>query len=376
MRILIAPDSFKESLTALEAAQAIRSGFQEVFVQAEYDLLPIGDGGEGTVSTLAASLRLKQQTAVVTNAFGKNKEIQYVSDGQTAIFEMAEIVGLKDVPLNQRQPLRLSTRGVVELIRQLLQQGVRHIIIGVGGSSTNDGGIGMAEGLGYAFYDQDNQKVEALGENLGKIATVDKTNVPIELTKAKITVITDVTNLLCGKEGASFVFGPQKGLKENELAVADQAMHDFYMRFAPQVIEVSGSGAGGGMGAGLLAFASAKIVSGIDYVLDLLEFDKRVQQADLVIVGEGRLDGQSLKGKAPVGIARRVPEGVPVIAICGSVGKGSEKAAGFGISAVFPILPAAVPLQEALQQATDNLHRTAKNIASLLQVVHFQGGNR
>ncbi len=232
MRILIAPDSFKESLTALEAAQAIRSGFQEVFVQAEYDLLPIGDGGEGTVSTLAASLRLKQQTAVVTNAFGKNKEIQYASDGQTAIFEMAEIVGLKDVPLNQRQPLRLSTRGVGELIRQLLQQGVRHIIIGVGGSSTNDGGIGMAEGLGYAFYDQDNQKVEALGENLGKIATVDKTNVPIELTKAKITVITDVTNLLCGKEGASFVFGPQKGLKENELAVADQAMHDFYMRFA------------------------------------------------------------------------------------------------------------------------------------------------
>lgn len=230
----------------------------------------------------------------------------------------------------------------------------------------------LAEGLGYAFYDQDNQKVEALGENLGKIATVDKTNVPIELIKAKITVITDVTNLLCGKEGASFVFGPQKGLKENELAVADQAMHDFYMRFAPQVIEASGSGAGGGMGAGLLAFASGKIVSGIDYVLDLLEFDKRVQQADLVIVGEGRLDGQSLKGKAPVGIARRVPEGVPVIAICGSVGKGSEKAADVGISAVFPILPAAVPLQ----QATDNLHRTAKNIASLLQVVHFQGGNR
>lgn len=234
----------------------------------------------------------------------------------------------------------------------------------------------LAEGLGYAFYDQDNQKVEALGENLGKIATVDKTNVPIELIKAKITVITDVTNLLCGKEGASFVFGPQKGLKENELAVADQAMHDFYMRFAPQVIEASGSGAGGGMGAGLLAFASGKIVSGVDYVLDLLEFDKRVQQADLVIVGEGRLDGQSLKGKAPVGIARRVPEGVPVIAICGSVGKGSEKAADVGISAVFPILPAAVPLQEALQQATDNLHRTAKNIASLLQVVHFQGGNR
>ncbi len=135
MRILIAPDSFKESLTALEAAQAIQSGFQEVFVQAEYDLLPIGDGGEGTVSSLADSLRLKRQTAVVTNAFGKNKEIQYASDGQTAIFEMAEIVGLKDVPLNQRQPLRLSTRGVGELIRQLLQQGVRHIIIGVGGSN-------------------------------------------------------------------------------------------------------------------------------------------------------------------------------------------------------------------------------------------------
>ncbi|OQO69756.1 glycerate kinase [Enterococcus villorum] len=376
MRILIVPDSFKESLTAFEAAQSIQAGFKNVFPNAEYELLPVGDGGEGTVSALVDSLGLSYQTTRVSDAFGNPKMVNYATNGQTAIFEMAEIVGLKDIPFEQRNPLKLSTKGVGELMYHLLKKGIRQIFIGVGGSSTNDGGIGMAVGLGYKFFDQNGQMVEALGENLKKITAMDKSEVLEELTNAEITVITDVTNPLCGKEGASFVFGPQKGLKANELAEVDQSLYKFYTKFAPQVMNEAGSGAGGGMGAGLLAFASGKTVSGIDYVLDLLSFDQRAQQADLVIVGEGRMDGQSIKGKAPVGIARRVPSGVPVVAICGSVGKNMDQLADYGISAVFPIIPGISTLDEALKQASDNLQRTAKMIAALLHAVHFQGGVR
>ncbi|MBL1224364.1 glycerate kinase [Enterococcus sp. BWR-S5] len=368
MRILIAPDSFKESLSALEAAQCIKNGFEKIFPEAVYELLPIGDGGEGTVAALSANMRLTYADKEVTGPFGERKQIAYTTDGHTALVEMAALVGLEDIPREKRDPLRLSTKGLGELICLLAEEGVKQLFIGVGGSGTNDGGIGMAEGLGYIFFDAAGNRLEAVGENLGKVASFQKPSCLEQLKQMDITVITDVTNPLCGENGAVYVFGPQKGLEEAELAAADEDLRNFYSLIAPKIIDKPGSGAGGGMGAGLATFAQGAIVSGIDYVLDLLDFDKRVRKANLVIVGEGRMDGQSMEGKAPVGIARRVPTEIPVVAICGSTGAGSEQAVEHGIDAVFSTVHEVADLQKVLAEAAVNLERTAENVAALIKV--------
>ncbi|WP_321388774.1 glycerate kinase [uncultured Enterococcus sp.] len=368
MRILIAPDSFKESLSALEAAKYIKNGFEKIFPEAVYELLPIGDGGEGTVAALSANMGLTHADKEVTGPFGERKQIAYTTDGHTALVEMAALVGLEDIPREKRDPLRLSTKGLGELICLLAEDGVKQLFIGVGGSGTNDGGIGMAEGLGYTFFDEAGNRLEAIGENLGKITSFQKPPCSEQLKQMDIIVITDVTNPLCGENGAVYVFGPQKGLEEAELAAADEGLRHFYSLIAPKIIDKSGSGAGGGMGAGLATFAQGTIVSGIDYVLDLLDFDKRVRKANLVIVGEGRMDGQSMEGKAPVGIARRVPTEIPVVAICGSTGAGSEQAVEHGIDAVFSTVHEAADLQKVLAEAAVNLERTAENVAALIKV--------
>lgn len=368
MRILIAPDSFKESLSALEAAQIIKRGFGTSFPKADYDLLPVGDGGEGTVAALSANMGLAYADTTVTGPFGEKKKINYTTDGKTALIEMAAIVGLADIPIEKRAPLRLSTKGLGELILALAEEGIQRLFIGVGGSGTNDGGIGMAEGLGYTFFDKSGNRLEAIGENLGKVTSFQQSPYLEQLKQLEITVITDVTNPLCGANGAAYVFGPQKGLAESDLAAADEGLRHFYSLIAPEMIDESGSGAGGGMGAGLATFAHGSIVSGIDYVLDLLSFDERVRTADLVIVGEGRMDGQSMKGKAPVGIARRVPADIPVVAICGSTGAGSEQAFNHGIDAVFSTVNEPADIQTVLAQAEINLERTAENVAALIHI--------
>ncbi|MBP1047890.1 glycerate kinase [Enterococcus sp. BWM-S5] len=369
MRFLIAPDSFKESLSALEAAQIIKRGFEKVFPHADYELLPVGDGGEGTVAALSANMGLTEMSKKVAGPFGSEVKISYTSDGKTALVEMAALVGLQAIPKEKRAPLRLSTRGLGELIRDLAEEGVEKLFIGVGGSGTNDGGIGMAEGLGYTFFDEAGDRLEAIGENLGKVASFQPPQGLAELKLPEITVITDVANPLCGENGAAYIFGLQKGLAESQMGEADKAMHHFYSLVSPKIIDVPGSGAGGGMGAGLVAFAHGKLVSGIDYVLDLLAFDEKVVTADVVIVGEGKMDGQSMEGKAPVGIARRVPKGIPVVAICGSTGAGSEQAVEYGIDAVFSTVNEPADLQTVLAEAETNLERTAENVAALIKAV-------
>lgn len=371
MHILIAPDSFKESLSALDAAKAIQRGFKKALPNATFDLMPIGDGGEGTLETLTDGLHLRRDSHIVTGALGQPVEAHYATNGQLAVFEIADICGLEKVPLDKRNPLTLTTKGVGEMIGHLVDLGIKEIMIGVGGSSTNDGGIGMAAGLGYRFFDESGQEVAAVGDNLGNIVRFFRDSNSPDLSQVTLTIITDVTNPLCGPKGATYIFAGQKGLPKTDFAHVDKAMEQFYRQSFPELLDLAGAGAGGGMAAGLVAFAGGKIISGIDAVLDVLDFDRRVQAADLVIVGEGRMDQQSLSGKAPVGVARRTPKGTPVIAICGSLKDDLPDFPVANIQAAFPIISGVDSLEKTLAKAPQNLERTAQNIGNLLALTDF-----
>lgn len=371
MHILIAPDSFKESLSALDAAKAIQRGFKKALPNATFDLMPIGDGGEGTLETLTDGLHLRRDSHIVTGALGQPVEAHYATNGQLAVFEMADICGLEKVPLDKRNPLTLTTKGVGEMIGHLVDLGIKEIMIGVGGSSTNDGGIGMAAGLGYRFFDESGQEVAAVGDNLGNIVRFFRDSNSPDLSQVILTIITDVTNPLCGPKGATYIFAGQKGLPKTDFAHVDKAMEQFYRQSFPELLDLAGAGAGGGMAAGLVAFAGGRIISGIDAVLDMLNFDRRVQVADVVIVGEGRMDQQSLSGKAPVGVARRTPKGTPVIAICGSLKDDLPDFPVANIQAAFPIISGVDSLEKTLAKAPQNLERTAQNIGNLLALTDF-----
>ncbi|MCQ8261121.1 glycerate kinase [Streptococcus suis] len=368
MRILIAPDSFKESLSAAEVAKAIKQGFSKVYPQASYDLLPLGDGGEGTLDSLTQALGLEKYQTEVTGPFGDRICITYAMRDGLAVFEMAEIVGLASIPLEKRNPLLVSTRGVGELLVELVQKGADQFFIGIGGSASHDGGIGMAAGLGVKFYDREDQELEAIGANLGKIADFSTEDMAIELSAVQIDLITDVDNLLCGPQGATYIFAGQKGLDSTKFEQVDREMERFYQLVNPAILTLAGAGAGGGMAAGLVQFAGARIQTGINFVLDQLDFDKRVAEADLVIVGEGRMDAQSLAGKTPIGVARRTPIGIPVIAICGSLKDNLPDFPFENICAAFPIIAEVDDLENTLKKGEKNLVRTAEQVARILQL--------
>lgn len=365
MRFLIMPDSFKESLTASQAAAAIQKGLKEIYPEAVCDLRPVGDGGEGTLDALAQSIPLTEHYCEVTGWQNQPVQLRYLTFADAAFVEMADLVGLEKIPLAKRQPLKIPTTGLGELLLYLEEKKIKKIYIGIGGSGTVDGGIGLAAGLGYQFFNEQQEKIQPLGENLAKVATVDASQVP-KLT-AKIFAVNDVTNSLCGPNGASYIFGPQKGLLPEELATTDQALKSFYQKVQPEILELIGGGAGGGLAAGLAAFAGAEIISGIDFILDQLNFEELAAKADYIIVGEGRMDGQSIAGKAPIGIASRAPESTIVVGLCGSLGTDSLDFNRYGIAAVFPIIGQVGDLAETLEKAEINLRRTAMNVASLIK---------
>ena len=368
MHILLAPDSFKESLSAKQVAESLKKGFQEALSNATFDLLPIGDGGEGTMDTLAGVLDLTEYQTQVTGPFGQPVSVSYYQKDQMAFFEMASLVGLGSIPAEKRNPLELETRGIGELILQLVGQGVKTLCVGIGGSATNDGGIGMAAGLGVAFYDEQGHLLRPVGASLGRVARIDTSAVPKALQDIDLQVLTDVTNLLCGSQGATYIFGGQKGLNPLLFPSVDQAMQKFYQLVDSRMLTLEGAGAGGGMAAGLVAFAGGQITSGIEKSLDLIDFDRKVQTADLVVVGEGRMDKQSLSGKAPVGVAKRTPAGIPVIAVCGSLGADLPAFPSHRIDAAFSILTGPCEIAEALAQAESNLISCARNIGNLLKM--------
>ena len=368
MKIVIAPDSFKESLTAQQVAEAIERGFQQSIADVECLLCPVGDGGEGTVDAIRRSLDLEEKWFQVTGPFGQKEAMRYFQKEQLALFEVADLVGLRKIPLEKRNPLQIQTCGIGELIRHLIDQGIKEIYIGVGGTASNDGGIGIATGLGYRFYDRDGNVLPACGQSLLKLASVSTENRYEIPEDVQIRILSDVVSPLCGPQGATYIFGKQKGLDPNVFAIVDQAIQDFYEKTSPVTLEIKGAGAGGGIAGGLCAFAQANIVSGIDTCLDLINFDKKVLHADLVVVGEGRLDRQSLAGKAPIGVAKRTPVGVPVIAICGSLAEDLPSLPFENIQAAFSILEKSEPLEDSLKNASLYLEQTAANIGRLLSL--------
>lgn len=368
MKVVIAPDSFKESLPANEVAEAIKRGFKRVIPDAECLLLPVGDGGEGTVDAIKSSLGLEEKRVQVTGPFGDEVLMSYFQKRELALFEVANLVGLAKIPFEKRNPLEIQTKGIGQLILHLIEKGIKDIYVGVGGTASNDGGIGIAAGIGYQFYDENGNELQACGQSLSAIRKISKERVVQIPADVHIRILADVTNPLCGPRGATYTFGKQKGLNPNEFEEVDEAIRHFYEKISPDVFMLEGAGAGGGIAAGLCVFAGAEIVSGIQTCLDLIHFDEEVKNADLVIVGEGRLDSQSLAGKAPIGVAKRTPKGVPVIAICGCLDEDLPSLPFENIIAAFSILEKSEPLEDSLKNAATYLEHTAASLAQILSL--------
>ena len=375
MKIVIAPDSFKESLTALEVANAIETGFKRIFPNAEYVKLPMADGGEGTVQSLVDATRGRLIEAEVTAPLGNQVKSFFglSGDGKTAIIEMAAASGLHLVPMDERNPCQTTSFGTGELIKQALDLGVQHIILGIGGSATNDGGAGMLQALGLRLLDKNGQSIGFGGTALSNLAEIQLADLDPRLQHVQIEVACDVNNPLCGERGASAIFGPQKGATPEMVKELDAALAHFAeiadRDCGKQIKEQSGAGAAGGMGGGLLLLPNVQLKAGVQIVLDNLKFAEQVKDADLVITGEGRMDAQSILGKTPIGVARTAKQfNRPVIAIAGCLREDYEVVYEHGIDAVFPIIRNLGDLPIILKQGEQNLISTAQNVARLLSL--------
>ncbi|MGI9274304.1 MAG: glycerate kinase [Endozoicomonas sp.] len=375
MKIVIAPDSFKESLTAAEVADAIEAGFQQIYPDAEYVKVPVADGGEGTLQSLVDATNGQLIERMVTGPLGKPVKACFglLGDGKTAVIEMARASGLELVAPEDRNPLITTTYGTGELILAALDQGVEKIIVGIGGSATNDGGAGMLQALGVQLHDSDGRPLTHGGAPLAGLTSIDVTRMDSRLQSVEFVAACDVDNPLTGKNGASAVFGPQKGANADMVQQLDECL-GHYARIIRQdqgaeVDQVPGAGAAGGMGAALLAFLNASLKPGIDIVMDAVSLAEQVKGASLVITGEGRIDGQTAQGKTPVGVARIAKaENIAVVALAGSVGDGVEAVYEQGIDALFPVVHGAVKLEDAFQKAAENLIRAARNLAAVVRL--------
>lgn len=375
MKIVIVPDSFKESMTAMEVCLAIEKGFRKVIPSAEYVKVPIGDGGEGTVQSLVDGTKGQLVSLSVTGPLGKRVEGFYgvSGDGQTAFIEMAAASGLHLVPKEERNPLVTTTKGTGELILDALDRGVKHIILGLGGSATNDGGTGMAAVLGARFFNRVGEEIQPLADSLHELSRIDITNLDERLRDIKVEAACDVTNPLVGEKGASAVFGPQKGATKEMVHILDRNLQN-YGEVVEKCLNISvlgmpGAGAAGGLGAGVAAFLNGELKKGIDIVLDYIHFEQYLEGTDLVITGEGQIDSQTIYGKGPVGVAKRAKKyDVPVIAIAGSIGSHYEAVFDHGIDAVFSIVNGITSLEQALQHGKVNMEKTAENVARLLAI--------
>jgi len=375
MKIVIAPDSYKESLSALEVATAIEQGFREIFPDAHYVKLPVADGGEGTVEAMVAATQGGIIKVRVTGPLGENVEGFYglSGDEQSAFIEMAAASGLEMVAPSSRNPLKTTSWGTGELIRHALDAGVKHIIIGIGGSATNDGGAGMVQALGAKLLDAEDNPIGMGGGELEKLARIDISELDTRLANCRIEVACDVTNPLTGKEGASAVFGPQKGATPEMIARLDDSLAHYAKIIARDldidVLNLEGGGAAGGMGAALYAFCGAELRQGIEIVTDALHLDNHVADADLVITGEGRIDSQTIHGKVPVGVAKVAKRyNKPVIGIAGSLTADVGVVHEHGIDAVFSVIYTVCTLEEALKNAEENVRMAARNIAAVLKM--------
>lgn len=375
MKIVIAPDSYKESLSAADVASAIESGFREIYPDAEYVKLPVADGGEGTVDAMVAATQGRVISVNVTGPLGEPVAGFYgvSGDERCAFIEMAAASGLELLSPEQRNPLKTTSWGTGELIQHALDLGVKRIIIGLGGSATNDGGAGMVQALGAKLLTADNQQIPYGGAGLETLAKIDISELDSRLAHCQIDVACDVTNPLTGAEGASAVFAPQKGATAEMVVQLDGALAHYARRIeqdlAINVLTLEGGGAAGGMGAALYAFCGATLRPGIDIVTEALHLDALVADASLVITGEGRMDSQTIHGKVPVGVARVAKRyHIPVIGIAGSLTADVGVVHQHGVDAVFSVLYRICSLNDALAQAGDNVRMAARNIAAVVKI--------
>ncbi len=370
-KCVIISDSFKGTLSSLEICEIARQSIPRFFPACEVAAIPAADGGEGTVDCFAEALRARRVAVAVTGPYGETVQAAYCRAGDRAVMEMAAAAGL---PLAgaDRRPERATTYGVGELIRHAVEGGCTEVLLGLGGSCTNDGGCGCAAALGVRFLRADGEAFVPVGESLNQIARIDLTEAQERLEGVKITAMCDVDNPLWGPRGAAHVFGPQKGA---DPALVEQLDHG--LRALDNAIrrelglslgEMPGAGAAGGMGAGCVAFLGGTLRPGIEAVLDLVDFDRLLDGADLVITGEGRIDSQSVCGKVVSGVARRTaPRGIPLIAIVGSIGSGAEAVYDLGVTALFGTDRQAAAFPEIAPLARENYRRTLEDILRLLR---------
>ncbi|MGP5494393.1 glycerate kinase [Psychrobacter celer] len=373
MNILIAPDSFKESLEALDVCRAIQSGFSQVFANADYTLLPMADGGEGTSAVLSYVRGGRWKEVLVNDPLMRPITAKYLLlENETAVIEIAHACGLHLLTTDERNPLATSTYGVGELIADALDEGVKRIIIGLGGSATNDAGLGMLTALGITFCDHDGVPLAQGGSALTHLSQLDISQLHPKLQDTTFEVACDVTNPLCGSSGASAIFGPQKGASPEQVALLDKALSHFgevsEQHGYQSCQDVAGAGAAGGLGFALMSFCGARLKSGFDTVAEAVSLPAHIANADLVITGEGRLDAQSAMGKVAGGISQLAKAGgKPVIAICGSVdGLTADQASHFDI--VMPSIQKLDSLDKVLGSAYDNIKTTAVNIAAAIKL--------
>ncbi|MBQ8558571.1 MAG: glycerate kinase [Tyzzerella sp.] len=377
MKVVVSIDSLKGSLSSLEAGNAIKEGILKAIPEAEVVVRPLADGGEGTVEALALGMGGKLEGVEVTGPLGSKVACTYgiLEESKTAIMEMSGAAGITLVSEADRNPLYTTTYGVGEVMKDAIGKGCRHFIVGIGGSATNDGGIGMLQALGFGMLDKDGNQVPFGARGLKEIVTITDENVIPELKECSFRVACDVTNPLCGEAGASAVYGPQKGATPEMVKDMDQWLGAYAKLTAEKYekanAEHPGTGAAGGMGFAFLAYTNAVLESGIKIILEETKLEEYVKDADIVVTGEGRLDGQTVYGKAPIGVAKIAKKfDKPVLAFSGAVTKDAVACNEHGIDAFFPILRGVQTLQEAMvtENARYNMISTVEQVFRLINI--------
>lgn len=378
MKIVISIDSLKGSLTSIEAANAIKKGILSVDNKSDVVIMPLADGGEGTVEALVQGMNGEEKVITVTGPINEKVNATYgiLKEKNTAIIEMAQASGLPLVPAELRNPLNTTTYGVGEIIKEAIEKGCRNFIVGIGGSATNDCGVGMLQALGFEFYDENDNLVRLGGKVLNQIKRINTENKLKELDECNFKIACDVNNPLYGENGAAYIYGPQKGATKEIVKELDKGLKNFAevvkKDLGKDIAHIEGAGAAGGLGFGFLGFLNSKLESGIKIILDEINLEEVVKDADLVITGEGRLDNQTAMGKAPIGVAKLAKKhGAKVIAIAGCTTPDAVKCNEEGIDAYFSIVNKAMTIDEAMKKenATQNMIETTIQIFNLIKAV-------
>ena len=373
--IVLAPDSFKESMTAKEVCEAMERGIRKANSQIRCIHVPMADGGEGTMQSLVDATGGRVYSKEVVGPLGNNVVAEYgiLGNGEIGVIEMASASGIHLVDSEKRNPLITTTFGTGQLIKACLDKGVKKLLIGIGGSATNDGGAGFIQALGGRLLDENGDDLSYGGGALAKLHTIDLSNLDERLKYVSVEVVCDVNNPLCGKEGASYVFGPQKGATREMIEILDQNLSHYAEVIKEQlgkdVISKAGAGAAGGLGAGLMAFLDVKLKSGIEMVIEYANLEEKVRDADMVWTGEGSIDFQTQYGKTPLGVAMIAKKyNKPVIALAGRVGNDIDALYDKGIDAIFGIMRGVTSIEEALVKGPENVEKTSENIIRLLNI--------